>query len=113
MPFMLVRLECKYGKTQEFQEIMSHLVPILEKKGWRLHGAYQNSIGRLNRCYDLWEMPDANHVSSVLQLAAQEPEWAEWSGRLGECLEEEELEFMNELPYSIEARQRREAAGDD
>ena len=60
MPFMLVRLECKYGKTQEFQEIMSHLVPVLEAKGWRLHGAYQNSIGRLNRCYDLWEMPDAN-----------------------------------------------------
>jgi len=113
MPFMLVRLECKYGKTQEFQEIMSHLVPILESKGWRLHGAYQNSIGRLNRCYDLWEMPDANHVSSVLQLAGKDPEWSKWSSRLGECLEEEELEFMNELPYSVEARQRREAAGGD
>ena len=112
MPFMLVRLECKYGKTQEFQEIMSHLVPVLESKGWRLHGAYQNSIGRLNRCYDLWEMPDANHVGSVLALAGADPEFSEWSKGLGDCLLEEELEYMNELPYSIEARERRAASED-
>ena len=110
MPFMLVRLECKYGKTQEFQEIMSHLVPVLEKNGWRLHGAYQNSIGRLNRCYDLWEMPDANAVRSVLEVAGKDPEFSEWSKGLGDCLEEEELEFMTELPYSIEARERRASA---
>ena len=69
MPYMLVRLEVAYGRVDEFSEIMSHLVPILEKKGWRLHGAFVNRIGRLNRCYDLWEMPDANAVSSVLELA--------------------------------------------
>ena len=52
-------------------------------------------------------MPDANHVSSVLQLAAQEPEFLEWGAKLTDCLEEEELEFMDELPYSLEARRRR------
>ena len=106
MPFMLVRLQCRYGKTQEFAEIMSHLVPVLEAKGWRLHGAYQVNVGRLNKCYDLWEMPDANHISSVLALAGQEPEFREWAQGLADCLEEEELEFMNELPYSLEARRR-------
>lgn len=109
MPYVLVRLQCRYGKTEEFQEIMSHLVPVLEDKGWRLHGAYQNRIGRLNKCYDLWEMPDANHVSSVLALAREDPEFREWAAGLPDCLEEEELEYMNELPYSVAARERRAA----
>lgn len=107
MPYMLVRLQCAVGKTQQFNEVMSHFVPILEDKGWILRGAFATSIGRLNRCYDLWEMPDANHISSVLQLAAQEPEFVKWGQQLAECLEEEELEFMDELPYSLEARRRR------
>ena len=106
MAFMLVRLQCKNGKTRQFEEIMSHLVPILEGKGWRLHGAYQNRIGRLNKIYDLWEMPDANAVSSVLALAGQEPEFQEWAAGLADCLEEEELEYMNELQYSVDARAR-------
>ena len=104
MPFMLVRLEVAYGRVDEFSEVMSHLVPILESKGWRLHGAFVNRIGRLNRCYDLWEMPDANAVQSVLQLAAKEPEFAEWSPKLNELLLEEELELMNELPYYRERK---------
>ena len=33
MAFMLVRLEVAYGRVDEFSEIMSHLVPILESKG--------------------------------------------------------------------------------
>jgi hypothetical protein len=102
MPYMLVRLEVAYGRVGEFSKIMSHLVPILEKRGWRLHGAFVNRIGRLNRCYDLWEIPDANAVQSVLELAAKEPEFAEWSPKLNDLLLEEELEVMNELPYFLE-----------
>ena len=104
MAYMLVRLEVAYGRVDEFSEIMSHLAPILESKGWRLHGAFVNHIGRLNRCYDLWEMPDANAVQSVLELAAKEPEFAEWSPKLNELLLEEELELMNELPYYVERK---------
>ena len=100
MSFMLVRLQCRYGKVAQFEEIMSHLFPILERKGWRLVGAYTVSLGRLNKLYDLWEVPDANGVRSILALAAQEPEFREWSAKLGECLEEEELEVMEEASYS-------------
>ena len=38
MPYMLVRLEVAYGRVGEFSEVMSHLKPILERNGWRLHG---------------------------------------------------------------------------
>ena len=99
MPYLLVRLEVRYGMVPRFSEIMSHLVPVLEQKGWKLKGAFVNSIGRLNRCYDLWEIPDANGVESVLALAQREPEFREWAEHLSECLVEEELEVMNALPY--------------
>jgi hypothetical protein len=99
MPYLLVRLEVAYGRVGEFSEVMSHLVPVLERSGWRLHGAFVNQIGRLNRCYDLWEIPDANGVRSVLDRARQDPEFRAWSRRLDALLIEEELEVMDELPY--------------
>lgn len=100
MPYLLVRLECQYGKVEKFTEIMKHLVPVLEKKGWRLDNAFVTQIGRLNRLYDLWEMPDANHVRSVLALAAQEPEFRQWAAGLGDCLISEELEFVEKAGYA-------------
>lgn len=99
MKYLMATLQVRYGMVPRFVEIMSHLTPILEKKGWRLLGAFQNEIGRLNRLYDLWEVPDATHVESVLQLAGQEPEFREWAAGLAECLEDEQLELMNPLPY--------------
>jgi hypothetical protein len=99
MPYMLVRLEVAPGRIGEFAEVMSHLVPVLEAKGWRLHGAFVNRIGRLNRCHDLWEIPDANALESVLKLANKEPGFAEWADKLNELVVEEELELMNALPY--------------
>jgi len=108
MAYMLAKLHCRYGKVQQLEEIMTHLVPVLESRGWRLAGAWVNSIGRLNTVHDLWELPDANSVRSVLALAAQDPEFRQWAAGLGECLEEETLELMEELGYSkaAQARQR-------
>ena len=100
MPFLHVRLQCRYGKIAQFNEIMQHLVPILEAKGWRLHGAYVAQIGRLDRVYDIWEVPTANDVRSVLELAANEPEFRQWAAGLGECVAEEELELVEKLPYA-------------
>jgi len=97
--YMLVRLDLKVGKVGEFSEIMSHMVPALERQGWRLCGAFQNRIGKLNRCYDLWELPDANSVTSVLSAVTQDSEFSEWSAKLEGILLNEELEFMNELSY--------------
>lgn len=101
MSYMLVRLDLNIGKVSEFSEIMSHMVPVLERHGWHLRGAFVNRIGKLNRCYDLWEMPDANAVSSVLEIAGQDPEFSEWSDKLQGIVISEELELMEKLPYWI------------
>lgn len=100
MSFMIARIQVKYGKVEQFCEIMAHLVPVLEKSGWKLAGAYQTRIGLLNECWDIWEVPDANHVESVLQGARKDPDFAQWAARLPECVDEEELRYLDKLPYS-------------
>jgi hypothetical protein len=99
MPYLLVRLEVRYGKVAEFSEAMSHLTPILERSGWRMHGAFVVQLGRLHRCYDLWEVADANGVYDTLRRARSHPDWKQWSDKLPEYLLEEELEVMETLPY--------------
>lgn len=97
--YMLARIQLKYGAADRFNEIMKHLVPILEKNGWRLHGAYQTRIGRLWEVWDVWEVPGASAVQSVLGAAMEDPEFQEWASYLPECVEEEELRYLVKLPY--------------
>jgi len=98
--YVLARLQLKYGELARFNDIMKHLVPILEEKGWRLHGAYRTEIGRLWEVWDLWEVPGASSVSSVLAEASREPAFREWASQLPECVEQEEMHYLVKLPYS-------------
>ena len=38
-------------------------------------------------------------AGGLKQAVQEEPEWAEWASGLADCLEEEELEVMEPLPY--------------
>jgi NIPSNAP len=98
--YMMARIQLKYGRAEQFYEIMSHLVPILEKNGWNLVGAYQTQLGRLWECWDIWEVEDANATRSVLNLSLEEPEFQQWASQLPECVEDEELRYLEKLPYS-------------
>jgi hypothetical protein len=100
MVYLHVTLKIYQGKVEKLCEILSHLVPLLEKRGWKLVGAYQNVIGRLNTVVDLWQLPDANAVESVLAAAWQEPEFQKWAAELEGCVEEEVLQIMTKVPYS-------------
>ncbi len=97
---MLARVELKYGTLLKFNEILSHLKPVLESKGWRMVGAWQVTVGQLNTVYDLWEMEDATAINSVLRQALKEPEFAKWAAKLSECVQVERLEVLDKLPYS-------------
>jgi hypothetical protein len=98
--YLLASLKVKYGQQRKFNEIMSHLKPALEREGWRLIGAYQNAIGRLNSVVDLWEVSDPNAVTETLSRVGRDKEFAEWAAQLPDLVEEEVLQLMNKLPYS-------------
>ena len=100
MVYMLATIKLRPGKLQQFNTLLSHLVPIFEERGWKLPGGYLNTIGRLNSVVDLWQLPDANAVQSVLMQASQDPEFQKWAPQIDECVEDETLQIMTKLPYS-------------
>ncbi len=50
--------------------------------------------------WDLWEVPEASAVPSVLGAALAEPEFRAWAAHLPECVEHEEVRYLTKLPYS-------------
>lgn len=98
--YLLATLKVKYGQQRKFYEIMDHLKPALEEKGWKLLGAYQSAIGPLNTVIDLWEVRDPNSVTETLATVGKDPEFAKWAALLPEVVEEEVLQLMNKVPYS-------------
>ncbi|HTR60450.1 MAG TPA: NIPSNAP family protein [Candidatus Binataceae bacterium] len=98
--YLLASLKVKYGQQRKFNEVMSHLKPVLEREGWKLIGAYQNAIGRLNSVIDLWEVSSPNAVTESLATASKDNEFAQWAAHLPELVEEEVLQLMTKLPYS-------------
>ena len=98
--YLLATLKVKYGQQRKFYEVMSHLKPVLEKLGWKLVGAYENTIGRLNTVIDLWEIDDPNAVSATLAAASKDTEFVRWAAHLPELLDEEVLQIMTKVPYS-------------
>ena len=98
--YLLATLKVKFGQQRKFYEVMSHLKPVLEKAGWKLVGAYENAIGRLNTVNDLWEINDPNAVPSTLAVASQDADFVRWAANLPELLEEEVLQIMTKVPYS-------------
>src|SRR5262245_2688847 len=98
--YLLATLKVKYGQQHKFNEVMSHLKSVLEKEGWKLLGAYENVIGRLNTVVDLWEVSRPNAVTETLATASRDKEFAEWAAHLPELVEEEVLQLMTKLPYS-------------
>lgn len=100
MVYMHVTLKIRYGKLDQFNEALGQLVPMLEGYGWKLVGAWQTTIGRLNTVVDLWQVPDANAVPSVLALAAENPEFTKYMPIINDAVEEEVLQIMVPTPYS-------------
>ena len=100
MAFMLAKVELRYGMLVKFNEILDHVKPVIEEKGWRLLGAWRVAVGRLNTVYDLWEIPDANSIQSVLNDLRQDAEFTKWAAGLPECVQKETLEILEKLPFS-------------
>jgi hypothetical protein len=100
MAYLQATLKIYQGQMEKFCAVMAGVVPILEERGWKLLGAYQNLIGRQNTIVDLWEIPDANSVEKVLGEASQLAAFRNAAAQLADVVEEEVLQLMFKVPYS-------------
>lgn len=99
MPYLFAHIQLRSGKVERFTELIENIAPILANAvGWKLQGSYLNTIGRLNSVVDVWEVPDANSVTSGLEKVSQDPEFQKWVPVIEECVEQETLQLMTKLP---------------
>jgi hypothetical protein len=98
--YLYARVKLKYGQLPAFNATMAELRPLVEKRGWKLVGAWSTVIGDINEVHDIWEIADANAVGSVLTATAAEPDFRAVAARLPEQVDEEVLTVLTKTLYS-------------
>ncbi|MBK9178083.1 MAG: NIPSNAP family protein [Acidimicrobiales bacterium] len=101
--FLHVTLKIRQGMMGRFDAVLAEMVPALEEAGWRLVGAWTTTVGRLNTVIDLWELPDADAVESVLAAVSGHPDFGRWYAELSAVTEDEVLALMTPTAYARRA----------
>lgn len=94
MMYLQASIKLRPGKLHDFIALLNDLTPVVAKHGWKLLGSYASVVGRLNTVVDLWEVPNANAVETVLS----DPEMQKNGGRISEIVEDETLTLLTKLP---------------
>jgi hypothetical protein len=98
--YLIAEIDLQFGRIAEFNEIMGEIVPILEEAGWKLEAAYLTVVGRVGHVIDVFEVPDANTVTSVHGIVRARPEFVALADRLAGVVDEERTMLAVRTPYS-------------
>ena len=99
--FLHVTLEIHAAQLERFVEGMGNVaVPILERQGWRLAGAFVQRSGRLGNVIDLWELDNYQHYHDALAVLAADPAFPAFKAMLDQAVISETVVFAAPLAYS-------------
>lgn len=98
--YVIAELELKYGRTAQFNDAMTKLVPLMEQRGWTLVAAYQNVIGDLHGVTDVWQLRDANAVGEALASLASDAGFTSLLPELVESVERETIRLATKTSFS-------------
>ncbi len=94
------RLQIKIGGYERFCQVMAKQVVINEGFGWKLHGAWVNTTGRVYLVNHMWELPDANSFFDATTAWRAGTDYAEFRDGCAATVDEETLSFVRLTPYS-------------
>jgi hypothetical protein len=98
--YLHVTLEIHAAGLPRFLDAMGKTaVPILEREGWRLAGAFVQRSGRLGNVIDLWELDDFQHYDRALQALGEHPAFPDFKQVLDETVISETVVFADAVPY--------------
>ena len=98
--YLHVTLEVHAAGLARFLEGMGEVaVPVLERQGWRLAGAFVQRSGRLGNVIDLWELDDYQHYHRALAAFAAEPAFPAFKKMLEETVISETVVFAEPASY--------------
>jgi hypothetical protein len=98
--YLHVTLEIHAAGLGRFLAAMEETaVPILEREGWKLAGAFVQRTGRLGNVIDLWELDDFEHFDRGIQAFSARPEFPAFKKVLEETVISETIVFANAASY--------------
>jgi len=98
--FLHVTLEIHAAGLGRFLEGMQKTaVPLLEREGWRLAGAFVQRSGRLGNVIDLWELDDFQHYDRALKSLGAHPDFPAFKAMLDETVISETVVFCDPASY--------------
>jgi hypothetical protein len=92
-------IELRAEGIAKFLQTMEMVLPIAERAGWKLVGAYMQRTGRLHTVIDVWELEDYNHYDRGLKAIAADERFPQIAAALAETVERETTVFMERAPY--------------
>jgi hypothetical protein len=99
--FCQITIELKAAASvPRFYDIMEKVITIAEAEGWKLHGAFTHSTGRLYTIIDIWELDDYNHYGRGAKAIFQHSQFPEISAVFAETVDRETVVFLDRAPYS-------------
>ena len=105
--FMKATLKVDPYQAEDFLKVLTEqLVPMMEERGWRLHGCFVERFGSIRPMVvtDLWEMEDMAHVERVLGSYSyrSDPRFVEARPILQSAVLEETVSFMELIAGRLE-----------
>jgi len=105
--FMLAKLRLKYGiqNLNEYNEAMKGVRDFFEKGGARLVHGLVTRVGPLYEVWNLWEVEDQGHIERIFEKSKSgqvELHHIASHMKLQEIVIEEEVRFLEALPFSLE-----------
>ena len=98
--YLHVTLEVHAAGLARFLDGMEKVaVPILEREGWRLAGAFVQRTGRLGNVIDLWELDDYQHYHRALAAFMAEESFPAFAAMLAETVISETVVFAEPASY--------------
>jgi hypothetical protein len=98
--YLYANVKLKYGKLLEFNQTMAEVVPIFERQGWKLVGAWSTVFGDIHEVHDIWEVADANAVPATLAEVMADADFPEHVKALSEQIDRETLSLIAKTPFS-------------
>jgi NIPSNAP len=94
MVYLQASIKLHPGKLQDFTKLISELLPVVGKHGWKLVGSYTALVGRLNTVVDLWELPN----EAAIAAAMGDAELHKHGATIAEIIEDEVFTLLTKLP---------------
>jgi len=94
MIYVQASIKLRPGKLQDFTNLISELLPVVGKHGWKLVGSFATVVGRLNTVVDLRELPN----EAAIAAAMGDAELQKRGVKISEIIEDEVFTVLTKLP---------------